>query len=143
MRESRVFHAYARRCLEAGRGESCLTLDLSECDRLDSTFLGALVDLHKRYNAGGRQRFAVAGPSEVRREILGVSRLDQLVPVCDAAPESHCEATELTADTPADPRELGAHVMECHRVLAEQGGPSSEAFARVAEQLERELSQRP
>ncbi len=146
MRESRVCHDYARRCLEAAEdrpvGEGpFFTIDLSECERLDSTFLGCLVDLHKRFNRGGDVRFTVVAPLEVARELLSVSRLDRLLPVRSEAPPTRGEGTSLVDHLPANAQQLGRHVMECHRRLAEQGGPTSEVFARIADQLEKELEE--
>ncbi len=145
MRESRIFRDYARRWLElavereaAGRAES-LALDLSACERLDSTFLGCLVDLHQHFNRPGRTRFVVVAPPAARKSLLGVSRLDRLLPILDEPPATHGEGVSLLEESEGNAHDLGVHVMECHRRLAEQGGPASEAFARVAEQLEREL----
>jgi hypothetical protein len=42
---------------------------------------------------------------------------------------------------PVDQRDLSRHVMECHRVLAQADSPMSGAFAKIADQLERELAQ--
>jgi hypothetical protein len=38
-----------------------------------------------------------------------------------------------------DEFQMGRHVMECHRLLADLGGPHAAAFAAVANQLEQEL----
>jgi anti-anti-sigma regulatory factor len=146
MLESRVFHRYSAGCLEAApqdadrSGEPYLTLDLSACPRLDSTFLGCLVDLHKRFNRGANRLFALAAPPPVRKELLGACRLDRLLPVLDEAPIVSDEGRVLfPAATPA-PRELGEHVMECHLRLVEQDCPGKKEFASVAERLEKELA---
>jgi anti-anti-sigma regulatory factor len=148
MRESRVFQEYAWRCLDAAaqmpsvQREASLTLDLSQCERLDSTFLGCLVNLHKHFNGSGQVRFAVAAPPAVRRSLLGSCRLDRLLPVDDQAPAALGEESLLDAQEQVDSWDLGRHVMECHRRLAEQNCPGSDAFARVADQLEKELSEK-
>jgi hypothetical protein len=145
LRESRIFHEYARRRLDsapggAGNEDPYLILDVSACERFDSTFLGCLVDLHKRFNRDGHTLFAVAGPASVRKELLGACRLDRLLPLREEAPTVLGAGTPLQSAAPVEARDLGIHVMECHRRLAEEGGPASEAFARVADQLEKELS---
>jgi anti-anti-sigma regulatory factor len=119
-----------------------LTLDLSQCERLDSTFLGCLVNLHKHFNREGQVRFAVAAPPAVRRSLLGACRLDRLLHVCDQAPAALGEESLLDGQEQVDSWDLGRHVMECHRRLAEQNCPGSDAFARVADQLEKELSEK-
>lgn len=142
MRESRVFHSFASDCLSSS--DSCasgdVTLDLSQCQRLDSTFLGCLVDLHKRFNREGTRRFAISAPIEVTRALLGGCRLDRLLPQLDQAPEARGLGTLLMAPETVEPRALGEHVMECHRRLAEQHCPGQKAFARVADDLEKELN---
>jgi anti-anti-sigma regulatory factor len=146
MRESRLVHQFIERYLDDAatkhQGSDCVTLDLSLCERLDSTFLGALVDLHKRYNQPGKLRFIISAPTQVQRSLLGVARLDRILATRTDTPGSLSQPTPLTVSDTVDPGELGAHVLECHRRLAEQGGPSAEAFARVADVLEQELNAR-
>src|SRR5690606_37147347 len=121
MCESRRFYEYAKRWLEMeGTSDECedrtsLTLDLSACERLDSTFLGCLVDLHKRFNTAKRTRFVIVAPSAVRKSLLGTSRLDRLLCILDTPPATRGEGIPLTDDAAADPYALGVHVMECHR----------------------------
>jgi anti-anti-sigma regulatory factor len=141
MRESRVFHDFARQCLTTD-DVSVLTLDLSQCQRLDSTFMGCLVDLHKRFNQDARHRFIVSAPPDVARELLGVCRLDRLLPVRDQTPRVTGDGLLLPI-LPLEPRMLGEHVMDCHRRLVEQNCPGQKAFARVANDLEKELSRLP
>ena len=47
-------------------------------------------------------------------------------------------ALTLPPEDPADV-DVVRHVMECHRRLAELGGPQHAAFAAIADNLEREL----
>jgi hypothetical protein len=84
----------------------------------------------------------VAGSPEKRKTLLGVVRIDSLIPSMDAAPAPRGEWVTITIG-PVDHRELSRHVMECHRVLAQADGPMSGAFAKIADQLERELTQMP
>mgnify|MGYP007080334571 CR=1 FL=1 len=39
-------------------------------------------------------------------------------------------------------REFAAHAAECHRRLAQEGGPQAAAFERIAARLESELASR-
>jgi anti-anti-sigma regulatory factor len=144
MLESRAFHDFAVRTLEetppdANADLPSLTLDLSQCQRLDSTFLGCLVDLHKRFNSAGR-RFALAAPASVLENLLGASRLDRLLPLLDEAPPVTAEGKSLLPAQTDAPRELGTHVLECHLRLVEENCPGKEAFASVAERLKHELA---
>ena len=52
------------------------------------------------------------------------------------------EYVPLPAADPAS-TDVMRHVMECHRLLAELGGPQQAAFAAIADHLERELKTNP
>jgi anti-anti-sigma regulatory factor len=138
LRESRCLHEYAR-CILSVAGNR-VVVDLSACDYLDSTFLGCLVQLH-RQNAGGAVGNArvqlAAGPAKVAA-LLAPLKLDKLFHILPAPPAMESEAAALPAAA-ADPYELGQHVMECHRRLAELGGPQQDAFARIADHLAHDL----
>jgi hypothetical protein len=115
-----------------------LTLDLDACDYLDSTCLGALVDLHRRYGTADPARFVVAARAEARLKLFGPNCLETLFHYVDQAPEPLGEELEL--DVQALGREdLGRHVLECHRRLAELAGPNQAAMQDVVDRLEHEL----
>lgn len=118
-------------------GQSAI-IDLSHCQHLDSTFLGCLIDLHRRFASLGEPRFALASPSETSRECLRACRLDRFFTIRDARFED--SAFQPLPPAPVDPRRMGRHVVACHRMLAEMGGPQAAAFSAVADQLEKELS---
>lgn len=138
LRESPAVSQFAERVLnEPGNS---LAFDLSSCDYLDSTFQGCLVVLHKRFDSGPSPRVLIAASPQTRDRLLRREHLDQIFSLTDASPEAVGE--DLTLPTLAlDSVELAQHVMECHRRLAEVDGPSCQAFAEVADQLERELVQ--
>lgn len=115
-----------------------VTIDLSACDHLDSTFLGCLVHLHKRFGGGTPSRFViVASPDQVKK-LLVPSRLDNLLEISHE-PINLRETLTALSHADVDQFEMGRHVMECHRLLAELGGPHARQFANVADQLEREI----
>ena len=132
--------AVARFVTEALESENVpLTIDLSACDYLDSTFLGCLATMSRQYGQGSLTRFTVAASPEKCRKLLAPCRLDTFLKVTDSPPA--IEATMLMLySSDLDELELGRHVMQSHRILAELGGPHSEAFAGIANQLQRELA---
>lgn len=134
MHESPAFRAFVKQCLK--RREAVVTVDLSECGYLDSTFLGGLIWLSKFAGEGPRLKF-VANP-EKRRQLFSYSLLDRQFYFVDAAPPATSEFTSMPTEA-VDADELGHHVMQCHRNLAELGGPEAEKFASVADILSREL----
>lgn len=138
MRSSPAVHAFVLRSLE-DPSVSGLIIDLSTCVYLDSTFLGCLVDLHKRYGAAAPPRFQVAAPPATLHRLFGTTRLDRLLKIVPAAPETVGNEVELSADENLALPELGRHLLECHRRLAEVDGPNQVAFQRIVDRLEAEL----
>jgi anti-anti-sigma factor len=135
LRESPAVQEFAG---QAFRDEACtVVVDLSACDYLDSTFLGCLVTLHKRYGCGQTPRLLIAASPAVRQRVLAPNHLDSLFRIIGECPEVFSEDT--VSPVALGSRELGWHIMECHRRLAEAGGPNREAFGQVAEGLAREL----
>ena len=139
MKESRAVQEIGICCLDA-EGGTVLTVDLSRCEYLDSTFLGCLVSLHKRGKQVGRQRFFIAASVDRRKSLLSASRFDRFFDQVDAAPEEISEPKTISP-TALNPQALGRHIMECHQELAQIEGPSQSAFAKVAKQLAQELVQ--
>ena len=136
MRESPAAHDFAVQALEDGAHS--LVLDLSGCEYLDSTFLGCLVDLHKRFGADRLGRFVVAVPLALGQKLLAPTRLNKLLNLSEARPEIIGE--EMTIDpSTLSSRDLGHHILECHRRLAEVDGPRRDDFAQVVERLSDEL----
>ncbi len=135
-RDSEVFHEQAKACL-AGDAPS-VVLDLSHCEHLDSTFMGGLVDLYKRFGRQSPPRFAVSGPCEHCKQLLGSMQLHKLLPVVEDLPPAagDFEPLPLKSDSACD---YAQHVRECHRRLAEIGGPHQAVFAGIAEKIAREL----
>lgn len=141
MKESPAASGLANRTL-AGDSGAIVVIDLSACTYLDSTFLGCLTGLYGRYDRASSRRFFVAGSPEKRKALLGTVKIDSLIPSMDEAPATRGAWVSVSID-PVDQRDLSRHVMECHRVLAQADSPMSGAFARIADQLERELAQAP
>ena len=138
MRESRSAAEFAAGPLaEPG---VAVVVDLSACDYLDSTFLGCLVDLHRRAGKTNPPRFRVFAPPEKVRTLLYPMRLDLVFKATPEPPQVVGEFVTLPAAAPGSP-DVMRHVMECHRLLAEVGGPQKAVFAAIADNIERELNQ--
>lgn len=136
VRESRTLHEFALGIVEDG---ACtLAIDLSGCEYLDSTFMGCLVDLYKRFGKQSAKRFEIIADKERSRSLLAVAHLHTILPIGERPPQLIAECLVL-ALCELDRRQLGRHIMDCHRRLAELGGPKQEVFNRIANQLELEL----
>ena len=140
--ESPALQEFAVQSLDGPSGPSTVVVDLSYCDYLDSTFLGCLVGLHRKYNRMLPHRFRVAVSRDKSQKLLGPTRLNHLLDVTEICPEPISDVVELSG--PILPTaDLGRHVMECHHRLAELGGSREESFRSIADQLARELGEAP
>ena len=123
----------------AGDTDATVVFDLSACDYLDSTFLGVLIDLYRQFGKRGSARYSIAAPPERRKQLFGPTNLDRLIPMTDAPPTTCGAWVELPARD-LSKRELVRHVMEAHRALAQVDCPMREIFARIASEMEKELT---
>jgi anti-anti-sigma regulatory factor len=142
MSESPALQEFAVQSLDGPSGPSTVVVDLSHCDYLDSTFLGCLLSLHRKYNRTSPHRFQVAASGDQRQKLLAPTHLLQVLDLTEVCPELISDVLEVSR--PILPGgDLGRHVMECHRRLAELGGSKSAAFRSIADQLARELGETP
>jgi anti-anti-sigma regulatory factor len=160
MRDSPLVQEFAWECLEGNTLR--LVVDLSVCGYLDSTFLGCLVGLHQRFGREDPPRFVVAASAEQRQRLLAPLQLHRILKMLDEAPPhpggwltlcapgdrvSACpneglgKSEPTLAERQGDPRELGRHLLECHRRLAELGGDNEAVFGPIVEQLACELQE--
>lgn len=137
LRESPAVHEFADQALRDGA--STLVVDLSACEYLDSTFLGCLVDLHRQHGTGEPPRLLIAASPAVRRQAFAANHLERLFRHIDVCPEV-IGADQVIPPRTLEARDLGWHILECHRRLAEVEGPNQSAFGAVAEGLARELA---
>ena len=145
MKESPAVQEFVSRTLvDDGAGEAAagtVTVDLSACEYLDSTFLGCLLGLYKQFDGRGGGRFSITAPPATLAKLFGPTRLDKLMSARSEPPAVTGEWVPLEVAQPVtDARDLTHHVMECHRRLAEVEGPQQAAFRRIADQLEHELA---
>jgi anti-anti-sigma factor len=138
LRESPAVFELADRLLTQELQTSTFVIDLTDCDYLDSTFLGCLAMLHRRYNRADPHRFLIVAPPEQCQKLLAPSRLNRFLEVTARCPDLVLESLE-TLGTELPAHDLGRHVMECHRRLAELGGPNQAAYQSIADRLAQEL----
>jgi anti-anti-sigma factor len=116
-----------------------VVFDLNDCEYLDSTFLGCLMDVYRRFGRGTPQRYFVAASPAQRKKLLGPTHLDRLIPMIDAAPPARGQWVTCRSESLAS-KDLTRHVMECHQALAESDSPVRGVFQKIAQHLERELA---
>jgi anti-anti-sigma regulatory factor len=138
MQESQAAHDVAARTLEASP-QAVVVFDLSDCEYLDSTFIGCLLQLHRAYGKCKPPRYLVAAPEPRRKKLLGACQIDKVLPSVDAPPAVLGNWVDLPIGR-GDRTQLMRHVMECHRALAEVDCPMRNAFAKIADGIEKDLA---
>lgn len=137
MNEGPAFHSFVTELLDRA-AEPTLVVCADGCEYMDSTFLGGLISLHKRYSTKSPPRFIVAASKPTRARLLVGARLDLILELVEHPP--HCLGERAPIPTPpANSREFTSHAIECHRLLAEIGGPQAAVYQLVADQLAQEL----
>jgi anti-anti-sigma factor len=137
MRESHAIQQFAAGALTDDT--MTLSIDLNDAQFLDSTFLGCLIRLQKEFGQRQPGSFRIVATSEKVKAILMPSRVHTVLTITDEADEVLGECLAITSGV-SDPKDLGSHIMECHRQLAEIEGPDQAAFRRIADQLATELN---
>jgi anti-anti-sigma factor len=135
MRESRPAEAFV--CEALAKDDVIVVIDLSDCEYLDSTFLGCLLGLHRQF----AKRLQIAAPGERTKKLFGPTKLDIALHVTPEVPGVIGDYFAIAPEA-INSRDMARHIMECHRRLAEIPGPQQTAFAAIAQQMSRELEQR-
>ena len=136
MRESPAVRDFGCGAIEDGAD---VLVDLSECEHLDSTFLGCLVVLNQRSQVS-KGSFRVYASQEARDRLFGVSHLDRVLTFDERLPATIGMPVTLQI-TNLQRHEFCEHLLDTHHRLAELGGPSAETFQRIVEQLKQELDE--
>jgi anti-anti-sigma regulatory factor len=135
LRESPAFQHFVIECL----GQGCsVVADVTDCEYLDSTFLGCFIGLHKRALLCEAASFKVFADRGTRIRLFATSMLDRCLEFVDERPTVHGGRISLEFRK-FDHRDLGRHVMNSHRELAELGGKDADKFAAIANRLQQEL----
>ncbi len=138
MSESAAMKTAVQSLLSGGSGR--VLFDTTDCEYLDSTFLGCLISIQKYAEASEGGEFCVAATPAKRIQLFSTSSLDHYLNFVEEVPTALDELTPLDVDQ-LDPRTLGRHIAVCHDELAERGGEESESFRNIAEKLRKELGE--
>lgn len=136
MQTSAALREIARANLDHG----LIVFDATQCDYLDSTFLGTLIGIQKLCEQSPHRRFVIAASESTRVKLFSLSSLHQYFDFVDVAPAPVGELEPVDVRT-LDPKALGRHVMQCHRRLADRGGDQAAAFRSIADRLSEELGE--
>jgi anti-anti-sigma factor len=141
MHESPAVDAFIASAMDGGADS--VILDLNQCTYLDSTFLGCLVDLHRRYSRQKPPRLLIAADDSKVKLLLHPTRIDAILKIVANASACLGDCIPLPIEASHDKTAFSRHVMECHRHLAEIEGPNQAKFAMIADQMAKELMSAP
>ena len=127
-----------RAVADANQAAHIVVFDATECEYLDSTFLGCLIGLHKACENSPSRRFVIAAAPDQQMRLFSTSSLDKFFDFVDACPGPVKELVTVDAEKP-DRTTLGWHVMRCHERLAECGGSEADSFRTVVDRLRKDL----
>jgi anti-anti-sigma factor len=121
------------------QGARQFTLDLSECETMDSTFLGVLAGLAIRLRAAGGNA-ALTHVTGRKKELIENMSLDQLLTVLEdggngLSTEEHHAVTPPTGIARAD----SSTVLQAHETLSSLSDSNRRAFQDVVQYLRAEL----
>lgn len=118
-----------------------VVLDATDCEYMDSTFLGCLIWMKKSCEGSPKRQFLIAASPATRIKLFSTTALGHYFEFIETCPEPLNDLVAIDVEK-LDPETLGRHVMRCHELLADMGGEKAEAFRRVANRLSVELGVR-
>jgi anti-sigma B factor antagonist len=125
--------------IETGRRE--FVIDLSECELMDSTFMGTLAGLALHLRELGEGRLQVVQANERNAGLLRNLGLDQIFtvralndPDCPDLPPDIVSTPETTLSQPAAPQEM----LEAHEALIAADQANASRFRDVVDLLQRD-----
>jgi anti-anti-sigma regulatory factor len=135
MHESSAF----RQLVEANLPRTTVVFDATQCEYLDSTFLGCLIGLQKTSEHSPHE-FLIAASPESRMKLFSLSSLNKYFDFIEPRLVPLDDFVQVDVDK-LDAVALGRHIMRCHSVLAERGGSEAPAFRAIADRLAEELGE--
>jgi len=116
-----------------------LAADLSDCDYMDSTFMGLLVGFHKRYKTLTGRTLTILRPTpECVKLLTGLGILKLMVVVTGPVPASPEQWVNLKARQSPSPEVL----LHAHRNLSELSPENERRFSSLQDVLERQIEKK-
>jgi anti-sigma B factor antagonist len=123
-------------------GATRAQVDLSDCTYCDSTFLGTLLGLKRRFDRHNKGGLRLICPSSPLRQMLAQFGAERLFEVVEHGKKSDIQTTwqqlECQVERANTPR-FKRNVVEAHEELVAAGGELAKRFGPVAEAVRQEL----
>jgi len=123
-------------------GARSVQVDLRDCSYCDSTFLGTLLQLQRRFDPAGKGSFRLLCPSASFRQMLTQIGAERLFCISNEADPANIQTTwQQLADSVdrSAARRFKQNIVEAHQELANAGGALAQRFAPLAEAVRHEL----
>lgn len=124
--------------LEEAERAPAVYADLSECQYMDSTFIGLLVGIDKRLRASSGGRLHVLRPSLECLDILGQIGLRDFLLIEDQEQRNPPLMSEISPDTGTPGAEF---VLRAHEALMETSEEARKKFSLLQKMLEKKINQ--
>jgi len=115
-----------------------LSVDLTECSGMDSTFMGILTQLALSSNRHYSEKVKITNPGEANKKLLHGLGLDRLFEYVDTQGDPDADWQQEEARN-SDYRENAETVLNAHKTLIEAVPANREKFAGVVTQVEKDL----
>jgi anti-anti-sigma factor len=122
--------------LKAGQNTAHLIFDLSQCDYMDSTFMGLLVGFNKKLHLLNGERLTVANPSEVCVELLTKLGVIKLLSVDPDYHDGFPEDMVLISQTQNPTANV---LLQAHNDLSELSPENREKFSTLTKILRAQM----
>jgi anti-anti-sigma factor len=122
--------------LEKERSVPAVYADLSQCDYMDSTFIGLMVAVDKQLRKTSGGRLHLLRPSPACLEILAQIGLQTYLLIEEAPAEFPAEMEEVS---PVKDKPAAEFILSAHEALMETSEEARKKFALLKEMLERKL----
>ncbi len=110
--------------------------DLSQCDYMDSTFLGMIVGIYKKMRSQGN--FSIVQPSPAALQHLHSMGMDRLIPIQTAPGNFPAEMGICSNKPTVEPEEI----LNAHKNLRDISHENKEKFSLLIDVLENQIVQK-
>jgi len=114
-------------------------IDLSECNSMDSTFMGIVTGLSIRMKGLGREPVTLANISPHNIRLLETLGLNKYLNLKEKYDIDNSLPWEKLPIEPLDKMAITRHMLEAHEKLIETGGVAGEQFKNVHKLLKEDL----
>lgn len=121
--------------IESGDAVPACYLDLSECEYMDSTFLGLIVGINKKLRKASGAEVVILHAEPACVELLKSIGVAKLVRLEDGGVEFPAAMQDLTGDVKATPE----FILDAHENLSELSDVNRKRFAVLQDILKRQI----